>query len=230
MHVAGLPRTRPAPSTLKFARRASHRLRVVEGDMLCVWLAAAPALTIPRVSLGAAAAVVPAVGAAGVFFVKRRRATNERQAAEVREHLLSLTPVSSDTVSVDETGTIKGRGLYARAALEPNTYLFDFTGELLEEEAYRARYPEGVDADYVVCVGKQKGSERYIDAADEGASGVARFMNHARQQPNCVCFTMEEPPRAMLYTIEPVEVGDELVWDYGEGYWRDRPTQAELQE
>ena len=192
--------------------------------MLWLCLTAAPALTIPR-GLGAAAALAPGLGAAGVFFARRRRATNERQAAELREHLLSLTPVSSDTVSVDETGTIKGRGLYARAALEPNTYLFDFTGELLEEDAYRARYPDGVDADYVVCVGK-----RYIDAADEGASGVARFMNHARQQPNCVCFTMEEPPRAMLYTIEPVEVGDELVWDYGEGYWRDRPTQAELQE
>jgi len=27
-----------------------------------------------------------------------------------------------------------------------------------------------------------------------------------------------------------VEVGDELVWDYGEGYWRDRPSQAELEE
>lgn len=192
--------------------------------MLWLCLTAAPALTIPR-GLGAAAALAPGLGAAGVFFARRRRATNERQAAELREHLLSLTPVSSDTVSVDETGTIKGRGLYARAALQPNTYLFDFTGELLEEDAYRARYPDGVDADYVVCVGK-----RYIDAADEGASGVARFMNHARQQPNCVCFTMEEPPRAMLYTIEPVEVGDELVWDYGEGYWRDRPTQAELQE
>ena len=196
----------------------------VEGDMLCVWLTAAPALTIPR-GIGAAAALAPGLGAAGVFFVKRRRLSNERQAAELREHLLSLTPVSSDTVSVDETGTIKGRGLYARAALEPNTYLFDFTGELLEQDAYRARYPDGVDADYVVCVGKQ-----YIDAADEGASGVARFMNHARQQPNCVCFTMEDPPRAMIYTQEQVEVGDELVWDYGEGYWRDRSAQAELQE
>ena len=202
--------------------------------MLCVWLTAAPALTIPRglgaaaalaPGLGAAAALAPGLGAAGVFFVKRRRLSNERQAAELREHLLSLTPVSSDTVSVDETGTIKGRGLYARAALEPNTYLFDFTGELLEQDAYRARYPDGVDADYVVCVGKQ-----YIDAADEGASGVARFMNHARQQPNCVCFTMEDPPRAMIYTQEQVEVGDELVWDYGEGYWRDRSAQAELQE
>ena len=149
----------------------------------------------------------------------------ERLAAELREHLLSLTPVSSDTVSVEDTGTIKGRGLYARAALEPNTYLFDFTGELLEEEAYRERYPDGVDADYVVCVGKQ-----YIDAADEGSSGVARFMNHARRQPNCVCFTMDDPPRAMMYTQEQVEVGDELVWDYGEGYWRDRPSQAELEE
>ena len=192
--------------------------------LLWVCLTAAPALTIPR-GLAAAAALAPGLGAAGVFFVRRRRATNERQAAELRERLLSMRPVSSDTVYVDETGTIKGRGLYARAALEPNTYLFDFTGELLEEDAYRERYPDGVDADYVVCLGK-----RYIDAADEGVSGVARFMNHARQQPNCVCFTMEEPPRAMLYTQEQVEVGDELVWDYGEGYWRDRPSQAELQE
>ena len=192
--------------------------------MLCVWLAASPTLTIPR-GLGAAAALAPGLGAAGVFFVRRRRAENAAVAAEVRVHLLSLTPVSSDSVSIDETGTIKGRGLYARAALEPNTYLFDFTGELLEEEAYRARYPDGVDADYVVCVGK-----RYIDAADEDASGCARYMNHARQQPNCVCFTMEDPPRAMIYTQAQVEVGDELVWDYGEGYWRDRPTQAELQE
>ena len=86
--------------------------------MLCVWLSAAPALTIPR-GLGAAAALAPGLGAAGVFFMKRRRATNERLAAELREHLLSLTPVSSDTVSVEDTGTIKGRGLYARAALEP---------------------------------------------------------------------------------------------------------------
>ena len=128
-----MPRPSPLPlSVCPGSERGPGR--ALSEAMLCVWLSAAPALTIPR-GLGAAAALAPGLGAAGVFFMKRRRATNERLAAELREHLLSLTPVSSDTVSVEDTGTIKGRGLYARAALEPNTSLFDCTGELLPEDA-----------------------------------------------------------------------------------------------
>ena len=120
----------------------------------------------------------------------------------------------------------RAKGSSQALSSSPSTYLFDYTGEVLDEATYQSRYPVGVGADYVVCVG----GDTYIDGVDESACTTkGRYMNHSRQ-PNCVCFTMDDPPRAMMYTQEQVEVGDELVWDYGEGYWRDRPSQAELEE
>ena len=67
---------------------------------------------------------------------------------------------------------------------------------MLDEATYQSRYPVGVGADYVVCVG----CDTYIDGVDESACTTkGRYMNHSRQ-PNCVCFTMEEPPRALIFT------------------------------
>ena len=98
---------------------------------------------------------------------------------------------------------------------------------MLDEATYQSRYPVGVGADYVVCVG----GDTYVDGVDESACTTkGRYMNHSRQ-PNCVCFTMEEPPRALIFTgATTVAIGDELVWDYGERYWRDRPADAEYAE
>ena len=158
--------------------------------------------------------------------VLKRRQENRQAAEALLERLRGLRPVSSSAVRVRDTGTIKGGGLYACCGLDANEYLFDYPGEILDEAQYQARYPAGMpSADYVVCVGSS-----YIDAVAP-QSGQGRYMNHSRE-PNCMCWTMEataeSPPRAMLFTMSDIEAGEELVWNYGKDYWRDRPAGAEL--
>ena len=155
-----------------------------------------------------------------------RRKTDTETALRVRESLAAMAPQRKGLFRVGPAGS-KGRGLFSRKQIDPNIYLFDYAGEELDERAYKERYPGDTGADYVISTGRGA----YMDGADERKSSIARFMNHSRK-PNCVCFTMPPtaaaPSRAMIFTSEPVAAGDELVWNYGKGYWRKRPAGSEL--
>ena len=111
----------------------------------------------------------------------------------------------------------------------------DYEGERLSQTEYDERYPEGTDSDYSVGIdGNDQdgfGGATYVDAADASRSNLARFMNHASDAgnegmvapPTCYALTLCEPrARLMLFAGRDLEVGEELVWDYGAGYWAGR--------
>ena len=109
----------------------------------------------------------------------------------------------------------------------------DYEGERLSQSEYDERYPEGTHSDYAVGIdGSEQdgfGSATYVDAADASRSNLARFMNHAPDegeggtQPTCYALTLRRPrPRLMLFARRDLEVGEELVWNYGDGYWAQR--------
>ena len=52
----------------------------------------------------------------------------------------------------------KGKGLFATCTIEPGTYLFDYEGEVLDEDAFFARYPNA-DGRYIAGIT----NEYYID-------------------------------------------------------------------
>jgi len=161
-------------------------------------------------------------------------------AQRIRAELAAHSPLSDAAFSVGATAD-RGSGLFvaAKEGLAGGTYLFDYGGELLEQNEYDERYPKplpgqgggggGKSADYAVGIARPDGSSVYVDAADPAASNLARFMNHAEDgngepgSANCAAWTLWEPsPRVLLFAARDIEEGEELVWDYGEQYWEGR--------
>eukprot|EP00316_Scyphosphaera_apsteinii_P012988 CAMPEP_0119308764 /NCGR_PEP_ID=MMETSP1333-20130426/12752_1 /TAXON_ID=418940 /ORGANISM="Scyphosphaera apsteinii, Strain RCC1455" /LENGTH=227 /DNA_ID=CAMNT_0007312609 /DNA_START=18 /DNA_END=701 /DNA_ORIENTATION=+ len=114
----------------------------------------------------------------------------------------------------------KGLGLFAKKSLPAGEYLFDYEGEKLDYAAYHARYPDGV-SDYAVGIRGRDGGMMFVDAAHP-SSGLGRFINHSSRHANVARRTLhdsDEGPRVLMYTKQAIAPGEELQWDYGNGYW-----------
>ena len=78
----------------------------------------------------------------------------------------------------------KGAGLFATCDVSKGSYLFDYTGELLSQAEYNARYPSRV-SDYTAALrAPGDGTMHFIDGRDEVLGSPSRFMNHNDQRPN----------------------------------------------
>mmetsp|Transcript_90879 Transcript_90879/g.272931 ORF Transcript_90879/g.272931 Transcript_90879/m.272931 type:complete len:435 (+) Transcript_90879:309-1613(+) len=150
-------------------------------------------------------------------------------AQRLQADMASLVPLAAARFAVLDTQTSRGRGLFVGSERIPlGMYLMDYGGELLNEPQFDARYPSGEGADYAVGIDSTQsgGQAVYIDAANPSMSNLARYMNHCDAAPNCRAATLRSPPRLMLFTTRDVEVGEELVWDYGARYWGQRPDKV----
>lgn len=129
------------------------------------------------------------------------------------------TPLDEADFKVDDS-SLGGQGLFATRDIEGGTYLFSYEGEVLDEDTFFERYPDG-DGRYIACV-----DDVYIDGADPEKSNMARWMNHRRPPPagraNVEYLKqMIGPNKAMhFYAREPIKEGDELTFYYGEDYWK----------
>lgn len=103
---------------------------------------------------------------------------------------------------------IQGRGAFATRAIPAGVRLIEYAGERLSPAEAEARYPDvpgerhhtylfAIDDDVVV------------DAAVNG--NEARFLNHSCA-PNCDAVV--DGGRIWIDTIQDIEVGEELVYDY----------------
>lgn len=82
--------------------------------------------------------------------------------------------VPIEWLRVQDAGS-KGRGLFALHAIEKNSVLGDYIGEVLSYRQYSARYPEG-DAEYIFLTypEAQRRDNVYVDAVDESKSNIFR--------------------------------------------------------
>ena len=144
----------------------------------------------------------------------------ETKAPEVRESNSATHP---DAFAVSDAGA-KGQPLFAMRPVKKGTFLFDYTGELLSQMEYNVRYPDGV-SDYTVGLRLPSGVMNFIDGRHEVLGAPARFMNHDGRSPNVGRRTFCKEgaaPRVLMYAIADLEVGGELQWNYGDGYWAAR--------
>jgi len=144
-------------------------------------------------------------------------------ARRIRAELAALIALPSAMFRISETEDGRGKGLYATAHIEAGSYLFDYKGEVLEEDEANRRYPPGVIAEYTVAVGRADGSMTYVDGVNPKLSNLARYMNHDDADPSVAMWTLSEPaPRLLYFALQDIAPGMELTWDYGESYWRER--------
>jgi hypothetical protein len=144
----------------------------------------------------------------------------ETKAPEVHESNCAMHP---DAFAVGDAGA-KGQGLFVMRSIKKGTFLFDYTGEHLSQMEYNVRYPDSV-SDYTVGLRLPNGGMNFIDGRHEVLGAPARFMNHDGRSPNVGRRTFCKEgvaPRVLMYAIADLQIGDELQWNYGDGYWAAR--------
>ena len=126
----------------------------------------------------------------------------------------------------------RGLGVFAVQRLAKSLVLGWYEGERLTLRQLRERYYDGDGAGeshdgslgrYVINLGSchETGRLLFLDAEDPTRSNWARFLNHS-EQPNVSVERATQPdggPGMRVVVERPVVPGEELLFDYGPGYF-----------
>lgn len=107
----------------------------------------------------------------------------------------------------------KGFGLRADTDLQPNDFVFEYLGEVINEPTFRNRTvkydKEGIKHFYFMSLTKSE----FVDATKKGNLG--RFCNHSCN-PNCYVdkWVVGDKLRMGIFTSRTIRAGEELVFNY----------------
>ena len=156
--------------------------------------------------------------------------------ADSRFDLLELDPaeerlmlmISVDTartapVSVEKIDAVVGFGVFAAQTIRAGEVIGEYTGIL------RKFRDEDVDNHYLAQVpayGRYTGF--VIDGRDQG--NVTRFINHSVRADNVSNEFVFHAKRwhRILRADRAIQPGEQILWDYGEDYWRARESPLDL--
>src|SRR5690606_5388051 len=115
-------------------------------------------------------------------------------------------------VSVIKT-EFKGFGLRANTNLETGAFIYEYIGEVIDENRFRKRRvdydKEGIKHFYFMSLGKNE----FVDATKKG--NLARFCNHSCN-PNCYVdkWIVGTKFRMGIFAKRNIRQGEELTFDY----------------
>lgn len=144
---------------------------------------------------------------------------------------LIFSPPLQINVDVDvRPSNGRGQGLFALRSIRKGTYIFDYLGESLGgQEELDEKYGTGSRIDssttaYLLELNGPLGLKpTFVDAAEPALSNEARYMNHGGDASNLMKFKGRFPKRRLsFFAKQDIEIDEELLWDYGFDYWRNR--------
>jgi len=107
----------------------------------------------------------------------------------------------------------KGYGLRADTDLQPNDFIYEYVGEVINEPTFRSRMlkydKEGIKHFYFMSLTKNE----FVDATKKGNLG--RFCNHSCN-PNCYVdkWVVGDKLRMGIFAARYIKAGEELVFNY----------------
>ena len=125
----------------------------------------------------------------------------------------------------------KGRGVYALRRIEPLEIIGRYTGTLRTVAEFEAAVSAGENSgDYMFLI---EGTPWLIDGEDPARAGWPRYINHSVRKQNVEALVLEVPvdvpmlgwsfavPTGIVafQPMRPIAEGEELLIDYGAGYW-----------
>ncbi len=121
-------------------------------------------------------------------------------------------------ISIQKVSKQIGYGIFAEKEIPPNTYVGEYTGLIRKRKLWEKLencYLFEYDLDEWVI------SKFIIDAKNHG--NHTRYINHS-DTPNLepLAVVVEGTLRIILYTTKKIAIGEQLCYDYGEGYWNRR--------
>eukprot|EP00240_Pyramimonas_obovata_P016298 CAMPEP_0118945986 /NCGR_PEP_ID=MMETSP1169-20130426/43383_1 /TAXON_ID=36882 /ORGANISM="Pyramimonas obovata, Strain CCMP722" /LENGTH=271 /DNA_ID=CAMNT_0006891847 /DNA_START=207 /DNA_END=1022 /DNA_ORIENTATION=+ len=128
-------------------------------------------------------------------------------------------------IEVKQADEGKGRGAFAVTRLPKRSYIGDYEGDLLSASQLKTRFGESI-GDYVHVIDP----DWAIDAealARSSSTFTAGHMNHSKERANVVRRVYRDQRCVAFYTKREIEAGEELLFDYGDDYWKNRDDQVE---
>jgi len=106
---------------------------------------------------------------------------------------------------------IQGRGVFAARRIPKDTWIVQYTGEIITHEESDRRYDdEAMDRHHTFLFILD---DTYcIDAAVGGSD--ARYINHSCE-PNCEAVYAEDAREIWIVAVRDIAKGEELTYDYG---------------
>lgn len=133
--------------------------------------------------------------------------------------------ITKNLLIVKDAG-YKGLGLFCDCQLiSKNSYIGEYTGEILTLKDYKRRYING-ESQYVFVLSDEDKTQRrdlkYLDAVNIYRSNITRYINHESKNPNLEYrITRRKLQNSTMdytvkfYSIKDIYYGDELLFDYG---------------
>ena len=120
-------------------------------------------------------------------------------------------------VTVEDAGAEKGLGVFAASPLSAGAYVSRYHGKVMAREESRQFYQaQGVAGDY------RLGIDEVFEIDAQNSTHFSRFFNHA-EEAHMMCMIDPSSQRADFFATRDIGSGEELVFDYGVEYWRNRP-------
>jgi hypothetical protein len=111
-----------------------------------------------------------------------------------------------------------GWGVFAEKPIRPHSFIGLYAGVI---HKYRRRDRKNSYC-FECLIAPGVGCNYTIDAKNQG--GITRYVNHSSQKPNLYCALALHGglTYVLLCASRLIEPGEELLYDYGPAYWKDR--------
>lgn len=121
-----------------------------------------------------------------------------------------------------------GYGIFAAADIEPGQLIGEYAGILYDQAIYESK-PHNAKCCWTILPPSfmPDGKKSYVDSIESG--NFTRMINHS-YKPNVIPVTMHAPEGSrMLYVAaEKIKKDEQLLVNYGEGYWQQLGQPQEL--
>lgn len=148
---------------------------------------------------------------------RRCKSDIERERREYVERAIKEQIEEGLEVKVME---LKGRGVFATKRFERGQFVCEYAGEMISyKQAKKREEAYGRDATIgcYMYFFEHKSKQYCIDATAE-TERLGRLFNHSKLEGNChtKLFEMNSRPYLILVASRNIELGEELMYDYGE--------------
>ncbi|CAF0756515.1 unnamed protein product [Didymodactylos carnosus] len=114
----------------------------------------------------------------------------------------------------------KGRGIFSTKKFYRGDYIVEYAGDLISyQQAKQRELTYGLNCRIGCYMYYFKHGEKvYCVDATEETNRLGRLINHSRKGCNCQAkvFVIKDQPRLILIASRDINVGEELLYDYGE--------------
>jgi [histone H4]-lysine20 N-methyltransferase SETD8 len=114
----------------------------------------------------------------------------------------------------------KGRGIFATRSFARGEFVCEYAGEMITYQLAKKReelYAEDTNVGCYMYYFEYKSKQFCIDATAE-SDRLGRLLNHSKLEANCFTklFEFNSKPYLVLMAARDIELGEELLYDYGE--------------